>query len=129
MTFYKKQGGEYRLMPMTYPMSKVCSMVNNDDYWATDAAKHSNMTFPMACPFESVCKSIYVLSLIQNRVFYIQKTYMIKQFKPNIPEELLIFLDEGDYGARTELFHEEKAIFECWTYVGIIKFQNVLKLD
>jgi hypothetical protein len=54
VTFYKKQGGEYRLMPYNSPLAPWCSTYDNDPYIIPDLVKHSNLTQPLECPFSNV---------------------------------------------------------------------------
>jgi hypothetical protein len=54
VTLYKKQGGEYRLMPYNSPLAPWCSTINNDPYIVPDKVKHSNMTLPLDCPVSNV---------------------------------------------------------------------------
>jgi hypothetical protein len=59
MTIYKKQGGQYRLMPLTYPLGDACSLVSNDPHFVPDLTKHSNMTLPLPCPVTNVSEFNY----------------------------------------------------------------------
>lgn len=52
--FYKKQGGEYRLMPYKVPPTGFCKAVKNDIYFYPDLAKFSNYPMPFPCPFTPV---------------------------------------------------------------------------
>jgi hypothetical protein len=54
ITGYKKQGGQYRLMPYNFPLAKWCSAINNDPYVVPDIVEHSNMTVPIDCPISNV---------------------------------------------------------------------------
>jgi hypothetical protein len=54
VTLYKKQGGQYRLMPFNSPLTPWCSTINNDPYVIPDLVKHSNMTHPIVCPVSNV---------------------------------------------------------------------------
>jgi hypothetical protein len=56
ITIYKKQGGEYRLMPYNFPLSDWCSAINNDPYVYPDVAKSSNISLPLDCPVIDVRK-------------------------------------------------------------------------
>lgn len=49
-TVYKKQGGEYRLMPFRYPPTGLCTAVNTDKVWYPDFVKVSDLPYPMPCP-------------------------------------------------------------------------------
>jgi hypothetical protein len=48
-TIYKKQGGEYRLLPYNFPLADYCSAINSDPYILPDMAAHSNITLPLSC--------------------------------------------------------------------------------
>jgi hypothetical protein len=70
---YKKQGGEYRLMPYTisfivtrlivtkdasaYTIPKMgfCDFLNADKYFVKDIVDASNYPYPFPCPFPNVC--------------------------------------------------------------------------
>jgi hypothetical protein len=54
VTLYKKQGGQYRLMPYNSPLTPWCSAFNSDPYVVPDVVKHSNMTQPIVCPLSNV---------------------------------------------------------------------------
>jgi hypothetical protein len=54
VTFFKKQGGEYRLLPYNMPLSEFCSAINNEPYAMPDFARHSNFTLPVPCPLVNV---------------------------------------------------------------------------
>ena len=56
LTMYKKQGGEYRLLPMKIPPNAFCKAVNNDPHYIHGFVKGSNMTLPMPCPLINVFK-------------------------------------------------------------------------
>jgi hypothetical protein len=51
-------------------------------------------------------------------------TYMMNGHVPKIPDGLLVFAHDGDYGGRVELFLEGTLVFECWTFVRILKLEK-----
>jgi hypothetical protein len=51
---YKKQGGEYRLMPYTLPKEGFCDFMGSDKYFTADLVKASNFPYPFPCPFPAV---------------------------------------------------------------------------
>jgi hypothetical protein len=51
---YRKQGGEYRLLPFKFPEQEFCSAIQNDPYVYPDIAKHSNISYPLECPIADV---------------------------------------------------------------------------
>jgi hypothetical protein len=53
-TLYKKQGGEYRLMPYTLPKMGYCDFLNSDKYFVKDIVESSNFPYPFPCPFPNV---------------------------------------------------------------------------
>jgi hypothetical protein len=58
ITLYKKQGGQYRLMPYNFPLAEWCSAINNDPFIMPDIVKRSNMTLPIDCPISNVSKDL-----------------------------------------------------------------------
>lgn len=52
--FYKKQGGEYRLMPYKTPSTGFCNAVKNDIYFYPELVKFSNYPMPLPCPLTPV---------------------------------------------------------------------------
>jgi hypothetical protein len=53
-TMYRKQGGEYRLLPYNFPLADYCTALNSDPYVLPDMAKHSNFSLPISCPMSNV---------------------------------------------------------------------------
>jgi hypothetical protein len=51
---FKKQGGEYRLLPYNFPASSLCDALKKDVYVLPEVAANSDMEFPMNCPIQPV---------------------------------------------------------------------------
>lgn len=53
--FFRKQGGEYRLMPYKVFPKKLCNYFNDDIFFYDDLTRHSNIPEkPVPCPFDIV---------------------------------------------------------------------------
>jgi hypothetical protein len=57
-SLYKKQGGEYRMMPYTLPKMGYCDFLNSDKYFVRDIVKASNFPYPFPCPFPQVSQHL-----------------------------------------------------------------------
>jgi Protein of unknown function (DUF1091) len=51
---WKKQGGEYRLLPFKLPAKNLCDFLNQDTIVIPDMVKVSNIPSPMPCPVPQV---------------------------------------------------------------------------
>jgi hypothetical protein len=60
---YKKQGGEYRMMPYTLPKKGYCDFVNSEKLFVEDLIKASNFPYPFPCPFPKVGQIVNFLLL------------------------------------------------------------------
>lgn len=56
---YKKQGGEYRLLPYRLPKKKFCDAIRDDDVVYPDLAAVSDFEMPAPCPYKKVTYSQY----------------------------------------------------------------------
>jgi hypothetical protein len=54
VNMYKKQGGEYRLMPYKLPMRTFCDFLNTDVSFIPAWMENSNMTRPVGCSIPKV---------------------------------------------------------------------------
>jgi hypothetical protein len=53
-SFYIKQGGEYRPLPIVIPDKGYCKSINEDEYFMPQVAEKSNLTLPIPCPLVNV---------------------------------------------------------------------------
>lgn len=59
---YKKQGGEYRLLPYKLPASGVCSIINNDNMFYPELVQASDFPMPFPCPGPTVSQPFEVFN-------------------------------------------------------------------
>ena len=50
----KKQGGEYRMLPYNFPLTKICDTLEKDIYVFPELAEASDMPYPLPCPVQPV---------------------------------------------------------------------------
>ena len=51
---FKKQGGEYRLMPYKLPKKGFCDFIASDELFVKDLVEYTNFTYPVPCPLVKV---------------------------------------------------------------------------
>ena len=51
---FKKQGGEFRLMPYKLDRKKYCDFFNDDSYIFPEFVKYSDFKLPLPCPLVKV---------------------------------------------------------------------------
>jgi hypothetical protein len=57
---YKKQGGQYRLMPYKLPIMTFCDFLNTDVTFIPAWMEASNMTRPLGCPIPKVFSLVFI---------------------------------------------------------------------
>jgi Protein of unknown function (DUF1091) len=99
LTAYKKQGGEYRLMP--YKIRKpICDLAREDTYFYKDICNSSTFEMPPPCPFPA-------------------KTFYVNGYTPSLKDLPLAIMPSGDYHARASYFigDAEKARIKIWVSI------------
>jgi Protein of unknown function (DUF1091) len=99
ITAYKKQGGEYRLLP--YKIRKpVFDLAKEDTYVYEDLCNYTNFELPPPCPFPA-------------------KTYFINGYTPSLKEFPHAIIPSGDYRSYASYVIEgkEKAWMKVWASI------------
>lgn len=103
MIGFKKQGGEYKLMPYKLPPQGFCDVINNDPFNLPQEVEVSNLTLPIPCPILEVIL-IYDELLMCN---HFQVNYFLNGYKASIPPPIMMAVQSGEYKANLTVVDKE----------------------
>jgi hypothetical protein len=98
---YKKQGGEYRLMPYTLPKKGLCDFMNSEKFFVESLVKNSSFPYPFPCPFPQGVYFIYGFQLIFGETF--------------------TMIQNGQYAVQLNVEKDHKQMFGFRIFVNVIK--------
>lgn len=98
---YKKQGGEYKLLPFKMPGSSFCDFFMTDKYFYFNFSAASDLPYPFTCPLPAA-------------------TYEVRGYVPTLKNFPLALLHDGAYIFEAQLAKEGKTYWNGQTFVSVI---------
>ena len=100
---YKKQGGEYRLMPFKVSKKGLCDLHDEDKLFYPELCKASDFKCPFKCPMPA-------------------GTYAYRGFTPSLKNTPVSIINSGDYATETTIEKDGKVYLSFRIYVSLISF-------
>lgn len=99
--FYKKQGGEYRLMPFKSPARNFCDFLNDDLFFYKSFSEVTDFPYPLACPLKA-------------------GVYEVRGYAPSLKNTPFTILQEGDYMGEASITKKGKTYWKAQLFVNVV---------
>lgn len=99
---FRKQGGEYRLMPFRIPKMALCDFVSDEKLYYPELCEYSDFEDPFKCPLQA-------------------KAYAFRGYSPSLKNAPLSMVQSGDLAGEVTVEKEGTIYFRARVYFSIVR--------